>query len=156
MTCLEELGDLDEVLGEDANGEKTRKNAPRKPANPPETQPLQQSKVSAGEPKAEKGNGSNGGNGSSLETKATGPKAEKTKPSPKAEPKPAPKSESKTDQPAPLMSSAQKNAIFNLSRRRGISVEQLGKMAQENYGVSIDLLSSVNASAFIRTLQQSA
>jgi hypothetical protein len=54
------------------------------------------------------------------------------------------------------MSSAQKNAIFNLSRRRGISVEELGKMAQENYGVSIDLLSSANASSFIRQLQQSA
>jgi hypothetical protein len=91
-----------------------------------------------------------------VETKATDPKPEKTKPTPKSEPKPAAKGESKTDQPAPLMSSAQKNAIFNLSRRRGISVEELGKMAQENYGVPVDNLTAANASTFIRTLQQSA
>jgi hypothetical protein len=54
------------------------------------------------------------------------------------------------------MSSAQKNAIYNLSRRRGISVEELEKMAKESYGVPLDNLSSANASAFIRTLQQSA
>ncbi|MCG6533946.1 MAG: hypothetical protein L7F78_04500, partial [Syntrophales bacterium LBB04] len=70
--------------------------------------------------------------------------------------KPAPKTESKTDQPAPLMSTAQKNAIYNLSRRRGISVEELEKMAQQNYGVALETLSSTNASTFIRTLQQSA
>ena len=91
-----------------------------------------------------------------MKTKAADPKPEKTKPAPKSEPKPAPKGESKTDQPAPLMSSAQKNAIFNLSRRRGISVEELGKMSQENYGVPVDNLTAANASTFIRTLQQSA
>jgi len=157
MTCLEELGDLDEVLGEEASEQgKSRKPILRKPAKPPEVQPPQESKVPAGEPKAEKGNGSNGGNGSQEKTKTTGgPKAE-SKSSPKSESKPEPKKDSKPDQPGPLMSTAQKNAIYNLSRRRGISVEQLGKMAQENYGVSIDLLSAANASAFIRTLQQSA
>ena len=149
-TMLEELGDLDEVIGgEPAGKEKPRKNPPQKTPKSPETQ-------ASKEPKAEKGNGSNGGNGSSLETKATDPKPEKTKPAPKSEPKLAPKGESKTDQPAPLMSSAQKNAIFNLSRRRGISVEELGKMSQENYGVPIDNLTAANASTFIRTLQQSA
>jgi hypothetical protein len=143
MTCLEELGDLDEVLGEEANGEKSRRNAPRKPTKPPETQPPQESKAPAGEPKEDKGNGSNGGNGSSAKTKAQEKKQE-------------PKKDSKPDQPAPLMSSAQKNAIYNLSRRRGISVEELEKMSQQNYGVPLESLSSTNASAFIRTLQQSA
>jgi hypothetical protein len=142
MTCLEELGDLDEVLGEEANGEKSRRNALKKPAKPPETQPPQESKAPA-EPKADKGNGSNGGNGSSAKPKAQEKKQE-------------PKKEAKPDQPAPLMSSAQKNAIYNLSRRRGISVEELEKMSQQNYGVPLESLSSTNASAFIRTLQQSA
>jgi hypothetical protein len=54
------------------------------------------------------------------------------------------------------MSSAQKNAIFNLSRRRGISVEELGKMSQKDYGVEVDKLTAANASTFIRSLQQSA
>jgi len=156
MTCLEELGDLDEVLGDEANGEKSRRNAQRKPAKPPESQPPQESKKPAGEPKAEKGNGSNGGNGSSAKSKATGSKAEETKSPPKPESKPEPKKDSKGEQPTPKMSSAQKSAIFNLSRRRGISVEDLEKMSQQNYGVSLDNLTAANASTFIRTLQQSA
>jgi hypothetical protein len=147
---MDDIGDLDEVLGEESGDNGKGKRVPaRRAAKPPESQPFQ-------ETKAEKGNGSNGGNGSSVETKATDPKPEKTKPAPKSEPKPAPKGESKTDQPAPLMSSAQKNAIFNLSRRRGISVEELGKMSQKDYGVEVDKLTAANASTFIRSLQQSA
>jgi hypothetical protein len=91
-----------------------------------------------------------------VKAKAAGPKPEETKPAPKPESKPAPKAESKGEQLTPMMSSAQKNAIYNLSRRRGISVEELEKMAQQNYGVPLESLSSANASAFIRTLQQSA
>jgi hypothetical protein len=138
MTCLEELGDLDEVLGEEASGDlKPKKNAPKKIAKAPEPQ-------AAKETKAEKGDGSNGGNGGATKQKTEEPKPK----SARSEPTP--------DQPAPMMSSAQKNAIYNLSRRRGISVEELEKMAQQNYGVPLESLSSANASAFIRTLQQSA
>ena len=149
MTCLEELGDLDEVIGEEASEQgKPKKTILRKALKPAEPQ-------AAEGPKADKGNGSNGGNGSSLQTKAAGPKPEETKPAPKPESKPAPKAESKPEN-APKMSSAQKNAIYNLSRRRGISVEELEKMSQQNYGGAIESLTSTNASAFIRTLQQSA
>jgi predicted nucleic acid-binding Zn finger protein len=132
LTDLEELGDLDEVIGDDAgdNG-KGRKVSPKKITKPPESQPPQ-------EAKAEKGDGSNGGS---------------EKPA-KAQKEPS-KQESKSES-APKMSTAQKNAIYNLSRRRGITVEDLGKMAQQNYGVPLENLSSSNASAFIRTLQQSA
>ena len=57
MTCLEELGDLDEVIGEEASEQgKFRKPIPKKVAKPAEPQPAE-------ETKAEKGNGSNGGNG---------------------------------------------------------------------------------------------
>jgi predicted nucleic acid-binding Zn finger protein len=156
MTCLEELGDLDEVIGEEANGEKSRRSALRKPARSPEAQPPQQSKAPAGEPKAEKGNGSGGANGSDEKAKPAGTKAGEPKTSAKRESKPEPRRDSKPDQPAPLMSSAQKNAIYNLSRRRGISVDDLEKMSRQNYGVSLENLSSANASTFIRTLQQSA
>ena len=149
MTCLEELGDLDEVIGEEASEQgKPKKTILRKAPKPAEPNATEA-------PKADKGNGSNGGNGSSLQTKAAGPKPEETKTTPKPESKPAPKGESKPE-PAPLMSSAQKNAIYNLSRRRGISVEELEKMSQQSYGTPMDALSSSNASAFIRTLQQSA
>jgi hypothetical protein len=149
-TMLEELGDLDEVIGGEPTGkDKSKKNFPKKETKPSEPQ-------AAEGPKVDKGNGSNGGNGSKEKTKAAGPKPEEPKPTPKPESKPAPKGESKGEQAAPLMSSAQKNAIYNLSRRRGISVEELEKMSQQNFKVPLENLSSTNASAFIRTLQQSA
>jgi hypothetical protein len=64
------------------------------------------------------------------------------------------KAPSKGDQPK--MSEAQKRAIYNLSRRRGISVEQLEKMAQETYGQELENLTGTDASSFIRNLQQAA
>jgi predicted nucleic acid-binding Zn finger protein len=56
----------------------------------------------------------------------------------------------------PLMSEAQKRAIYNLSRRRGISVEKMESMVTETYKRKLEELSSKDASAFIRTLQQAA
>jgi hypothetical protein len=54
------------------------------------------------------------------------------------------------------MSEAQKRAIYNLSRRRGISVEDLEQMSVDAYNVSVGNLTSKDASAFIRSLQQAA
>jgi len=56
----------------------------------------------------------------------------------------------------PVMSEAQKRAVYNLSRRRGISVEELKKMSKDSYGVFLENLSASDASSFIRQLQQSA
>jgi hypothetical protein len=133
LTALEELGDLDEVLGDDAgdNG-KARKVSQKKIAKASEPQPAQEAKT-------EKGNGSNGG---SVEKSV------------KAQADP-PKKESKPESVA-KMSTAQKNAIYNLSRRRGISVEELENMAKQTYGGPLESLSSSDASAFIHRLQQSA
>ena len=90
----------------------------------------------------------------------------KTK-APAAKPKPEPKeSKAKTPKPTPAqktaasdkpkMSEAQKRAIYNLSRRRGISVEDLESRAMETYGVDLENLSTADASSFIRNLQQAA
>jgi len=54
------------------------------------------------------------------------------------------------------MSIAQKKALYNLSRRRGISVEELEKMALDTYECALENLSTSDASAFIRQLQQAA
>jgi hypothetical protein len=54
------------------------------------------------------------------------------------------------------MSEAQQRAIYNLSRRRGISVEDLGNLVMEDFGTTLEKLSSSDASTFIRTLQQAA
>jgi len=62
---------------------------------------------------------------------------------------------SETDK-TPQMSEAQKRAIYNLSRRRNISVEQMESMVTESYKTPLEELSSKDASAFIRTLQQAA
>jgi hypothetical protein len=54
------------------------------------------------------------------------------------------------------MSEAQKNALYNLSRRRGISVEELENLSMKTFNIPLENLTSADASTFIRTLQQSA
>jgi N-dimethylarginine dimethylaminohydrolase len=66
------------------------------------------------------------------------------------------KGKTKAEIPPPKISEAQHRALMNLSRRRGISVEELEKMSQETYGVPVESLNAAAASQFIRTLQQSA
>ncbi len=56
----------------------------------------------------------------------------------------------------PKMSDAQKRAVMNLSRRRGISVEELENMVQQEYGTNLENLTSKDASGFIRKLQQAS
>jgi len=62
---------------------------------------------------------------------------------------------SKPDQ-VPMMSEAQKNAIYNLSRRRNISVEELENLAVKTFNAPLVNLTSTDASMFIRTLQQAS
>ena len=56
----------------------------------------------------------------------------------------------------PKVSEAQKRAIYNLSRRRGVSVQDLETMALDAYDCELENLNSKDASAFIRQLQQAA
>ena len=56
----------------------------------------------------------------------------------------------------PSMSVAQKKAIINLAKRRGISEEDLQAMAVDTFDKSFEFLSPADASKFIRQLQQSA
>jgi hypothetical protein len=53
------------------------------------------------------------------------------------------------------ISSAQRNAIMSLAKRKGISEDALAKHVEEMFGVVIDALSASEASSFIRTLQTS-
>ena len=54
------------------------------------------------------------------------------------------------------MSSAQYSALCNLSRRRGLSLEEIETRAKEKYGVAVEELTSENAGEFIRYLQQAS
>ena len=116
---------------------KEGKEAPKegqKTANPPTEAP--QAKTKSAEKSG--GNGKDKGKAEAAQ-KSGGNGQDKTK-----------------EAPPPKMSEAQKRAIYNLSRRRGISVEQLEKMSQEKYKVSVEMLTPSDASSFIRNLQQSA
>lgn len=54
------------------------------------------------------------------------------------------------------MSEAQRRAIANLSRRRGITETELSDLCMKNHGVPVAQLMAADASTFIRNLQQSA
>jgi hypothetical protein len=139
IACLEELADFDDVIGSGTAKRSSRKKAAGK-SDKKETKPRADTKKKTqAKEKPEPDN------------KASGKK-------PKDSKKPELKSETnKGDNSGqPSMSEAQKRAIYNLSRRRGISVEDLEQMALDAYGLSVENLTSKDASAFIRNLQQAA
>jgi len=145
-TCLEELADLNDVLGNDSKAGKSKPvrqpasktKAPAvkgksAPAKKEAAQPnAQVDKPDKSDIKSSKGNGNGGSNAQAAKSKTGAGNAQ------------------------PKMSEAQKRAIYNLSRRRGISVEDLEQMAVDAYGIALENLSSKDASGFIRNLQQAA
>jgi len=139
IACLEELSDFDDVIGSDQpkktswkkTAVKTDKKESKAKADTNKKSPAKAAKDNKSAPKAKQ------------------PKAEdKVEPDGKAD------DQGKSDQPN--MSEAQKRAIFNLSRRRGISVEELEAMAKDAFGCEVGNLVSTDASSFIRQLQQAA
>ena len=144
IACIEELADFDDVIG----SKSPKKTTQKKPAGNT-TQPAGNTAQ-----KAAKAN---------TDTKKKPPT--KDKPEPKAnvkQPKPPANSEPKVEpddqnkSTQPKMSEAQKRAIYNLSRRRGISVDELETMALDTYQCELENLNSKDASTFIRNLQQAA
>jgi hypothetical protein len=136
MTCLEELADLSDVV-EKGNGHETQKNTPRKAAaGKPKAAPKETPRSTPTLPE----------NNATSSTSATANQTQE---------KPAPVGNSNGDA-QPGISQAQTRAIHNLSRRRGISVQELENMAMDSFGVEIDALSAKDASALIRSLQQAA
>jgi hypothetical protein len=158
MTCLEELLDFNEVIGEEDTGKTIKKDNVKK-------FPAKQAKVS----QPGNGDGQKAITGSEDKTheKAPAPIETQGDKKPEKEVKGAEK-ETKTSKKSgngngkskekaiPMMSEAQKNALFNLSRRRGISVEELENLAMKTFNMPLENLTSSDASTFIRTLQQSA
>jgi len=180
MTALEELGDLNEVIGADDNGKQAQRgpdnvrkfakqvktvfksgngDGQKAEASPepqtkdnviimPDKQTVAQSSnpaeaTNAAKPAAtpppppsppmkgstkpnNKGNGNGNGNGGNGKSKPSA---------------------------APLMSEAQKSALYNLSRRRGISLEDIETRSMNKYGVPVEQLTSEFAGEFIRYLQ---
>jgi hypothetical protein len=187
MTCLEELGDFEEVIGE--NGTKGRKRAenvtfakPKVVPNPAQqaqqnqpSQQNQQAQAPADQPVNAQVESSPQEHASPPVNDQPAAPAASAKPQPVRARKPAEQApassprkangnngkaavSNQTDAKADevIMSSAQKSAIYNLARRRSISVADLEKMAEESFGVGVDYLTRENASMFIRHLQQAA
>ena len=144
MTALEELGDFNEVIGADEH-----KKAPQAPKNNVRKFQKQVKPVI---------NNDNKENGQKVETAPvheTGAKEEE----PEAK---APKTNKGNgngngkSKELPLMSEAQRSALYNLSRRRGLSLDEIEKRSQEKYGLPVEELTSENAGEFIRYLQQAS
>lgn len=157
MTALEELGDIDGVIGSAQNRSTvTRKptaqrKSPDESSNAPERQSRGQSVATHDNQPAtptlvapkpaqlsDQVAGSNKGTRPS-----TSPQASKVN------------NETPTHSTV-RMSEAQKRAIASLSKRRGIVEADLDGMSQQAFGVSLDYLTPSDAAAFIRQLQQSA
>jgi hypothetical protein len=140
MTCLEELGDLKDVIGIDTVEAKfvPQSTIPKKQAKSPEIKHDEKTETKAPKtaqtavherPAKPDGNGSKGNNSAGK----AGDNLPKT-----------------------AISEAQKRAMLNLAKRRGHSSEELDTMVKNAYGISIDELSTQQASAFIRHIQSAA
>ena len=142
MTCLEELGDLDEVIGDERSG---NGRANRAGTQKPQSGNGRQTATPATEDE-KPSTAPNGGNGSSKEAK---------KPA-KAAPKQDDPATDNRENSGPKPSTAQIRAIENLARRRNISAQELEQMVQTQFGTTLPNINSSEASSFIRLLQQSA
>ncbi len=137
IVAVEELADFDDVIDTGQSKKTSRKKAT---GNTEKKVPKAKTDAKKKSPVKDK-----------PEPKA---KSKQSKEPGKSEPKVEPKE--KTSSIQPNMSEAQKRAIYNPSRRRGISVEELEKMATDAYQCELENLNSKDASAFIRNLQQAA
>jgi hypothetical protein len=150
MTCLEELADISDVVGNGSHSAGINPKDSKKPDQTPNKKAAAPKKTgkSAGQGKkatisksaadntvgtnvkdSKDGNGAVG-DGSRNDSRAAGT--------------------------MPAMSEAQSRAIHNLARRRGISDEDLVQLSIDTYGVDVENLTNGDAAAFIRQLQQAA
>ena len=134
ITALEELGDLSEVIADDDH-----KKIPQATKSNVRKFQKQDKPVIKGDEKE-----------NPEETKTEKPEKTASKPG---------KGNGNGDvknKPLPLMSEAQKAALYNLSRRRGLSLEEIESRAKEKYGVPVEELTADKAGEFIRYLQQAS
>ena len=145
IACIDELGDLDEVVGDEkpSNG-KPNKAQPANPESGNGGNGKQTAASATGNGKQGPPSSANGGNGSGKKTSS------------KSATKEEPTNGGKQQGSGPKPSTAQIRAIENLARRRNISSEELEKMVQQQFGTALPNISSTEASSFIRILQQSA
>jgi hypothetical protein len=168
LPALEEISDLNDIIGNGSDGKRPKIVRPagsqlktvKKPDSAPENKTQdqdanQKSQMKTGQSDISDGSTSKGNGSGKQQAQAKASETKQAKDAVPAEPKTDAKiPEKQTVQP--MMSEAQKRAVWNLSRRRGISVEELQRMVTTSFGVELEHLSSRDASSFIRNLQQAS
>jgi predicted nucleic acid-binding Zn finger protein len=149
MTALEELGDLNEVIGNNSTAQKKINNV--KPFVKPEKKAEPAAVVNANTEAQEQPSVNNDNANTDASTSPVEAKPKKTKAA-----KPGNGNGGDKPEKVPLMSEAQKSAMFNLSRRRGFSIEDIETRVKDKYNVTVEDLTSANAGEFIRFLQQAS
>ena len=144
MTALEELGDLNEVIGNNIP-----KNNVKPFVKPKKVEPAAANVSTETQTEVKEKNETQEQASAETNTAAVEAKPKKTKAA-------KPGNGSDKQEKVPLISEAQKSAMFNLSRRRGFSVEDIETRVKEKYNVTVDDLTSANAGEFIRFLQQAS
>jgi hypothetical protein len=139
MTCLEELGDLEDGLGEESA--KTKPKPRKEPKEQAKPKPAETKGENEKPEPAQKKDPPEKGPEGSKETAGAGGTGKDQKSNSGEQPKP---------------STAQIRAIEKLAERRGISAEELSKKCQEMFGTVMASITGADASSFIRSLQQSA
>lgn len=155
ITCLEELGDLSEVIGAEAAEKSVSKKVFQKRTAKIEKKESPSEAVIDVTPTSVTTSAPEKKESEKDQQSSNSNKAAETKEAKKADGNGNGRGKTKQET-APKISSAQANAIANLSRRRGVSVDELEKMSVDAYGVKVEHLSQKDASALIRQLQQSA
>jgi len=144
MTCVEELGDLNDVIGSD-NGKTVKSIKPAKKDVSPDTKPAA-IPVEPEKPKL------------APVKEVKSPETVKPKQEPvKTETKP--QSIQPKDQPTgngSKVSEAQLRAMMNVGRRRGMTIAELDDLAKKEFGVAVQELTSASASQFLKRIQTAA
>jgi len=151
MTALEELGDFDDVIGKGTSGKgavakkETTKATVTDIAAQSKKSPVRKKAPSAPAKEVEK-----------PVDDVKQPVQAKVETIPAQKKAPAKKAEENVSEVRPQMSVAQKKAIANLAKRRGITEDELNDMTAESFNVTFEFMTPADASTLIRQLQQSA
>ena len=138
IACLEEIADFEDVLGSESNGSNVRGG--KKTAVRGGSKTVRGGKQTA---KGKIGKGKQPNAKSKADGRNDGTKAAKS-------------NSEGTKKSYPGMSEAQRKAIENLARRRGVTENQeLNSKVMDTYGCPFESLSSTQASELIRDLQKS-
>ena len=151
MTALEEISDFGEII--DINENRDTRKLPQ--ARPKKIAKAEKKEIKSIPQKQEQAAQANQGSSPPTQAAPTDGNGNKATEARKADGNGNGRGKTKQET-APKISSAQANAIANLSRRRGISVEDLEKMSTDAYGVKVEHLTQKDASSLIRQLQQSS